>query len=226
VLRADDSRLAANRAVRKAGATTELDRAVYSPCPICVASPTPLWQIKARTVVQDQAARTVTYRGAVLEMFGVPVAYAPWFRHPDPGVERQSGFLTPGFGVSSDLGLFAEVPYYYALAPNRDLTFAPLLTQQDGPVLAGEYRELRASGSTEVDGSLAYAAAHDDKPGREVRGHIRGEGRYPVTARTEAGWDAFLTTDDDLPERYRVSNDSVLENRRSSSGWPGATSRS
>ena len=28
-------------------------------------------------------------------MFGVPVAYTPWFRHPAPGVTRQSGFLTP-----------------------------------------------------------------------------------------------------------------------------------
>lgn len=45
ILRADDSRAAAIRAVRTEGRYTELDKAVYSPCPLCEDSGTPLWQI-------------------------------------------------------------------------------------------------------------------------------------------------------------------------------------
>lgn len=220
MLRADDSRLAANRAVRTGGRRTELERAVYSPCPLCKEKGRPLWQLRARNVVHDQAARTVTYRGAVMELFGLPVAYAPWFRHPDPGVERQSGFLAPSFGASSELGAFVEAPYHYVLAPNRDLTLAPIVTQSAGAVLAGEYRELRAGvGRTELAGSVTYTDEHareasgEEPEGKEVRGHVKGRGRYPVGARTQAGFDAELTTDDSYLERYNFSSDDVLENR-------------
>ena len=56
----------------------ELDRAVYSPCPLCEEGKGgPLWQIKARRVILDEKAQTVSYRDARLEMFGVPIAYTP-----------------------------------------------------------------------------------------------------------------------------------------------------
>ena len=102
----DDSRIAANRADRRGGNVIEFDRAVYSPCPLCdkEGEGGALWQIKARRVILDEKAETVTYRDARMELFGVPIAYTPWFRHPAPGVARQSGFLTPTFGSTSELG--------------------------------------------------------------------------------------------------------------------------
>jgi LPS-assembly protein len=52
----------------------------------------------------------LTYRDAHLEFYGVPIAYTPYFKHPDPTVDRQSGFLAPTFGNSSALGVTLEVP--------------------------------------------------------------------------------------------------------------------
>ena len=46
--------------------------------------------MKAYTAIRDKVERTITYHDAWLEMFGVPVLYTPWFRHPDFGVDRQS----------------------------------------------------------------------------------------------------------------------------------------
>ena len=130
MLRKDDLRIAAAQATRREGNVLVLDHAVYSPCPLCSSGKGgPLWQINARRVVLDDQAETVTYRDAWMELFGVPVAYTPWLRTPAPGVKRQSGFLTPTFGSSSELGLLVQVPYHYVLDQSSDFTVAPIFTQ-------------------------------------------------------------------------------------------------
>src|SRR5690606_22909364 len=116
----------------------------------------PLWQIKADRVVWDQGTQTVSYRNARLEFLGVPVAYTPFFSHPDPTVKRKSGLLTPTFGSNSTLGLTAELPYFIALAPNRDVTITPLIASQVAPVLGLELRDQQDFGLTELDGSITY----------------------------------------------------------------------
>ena len=121
----DNSLLAAAKGRRTEGRLTEFDQAVYSPCPLCRDSTSPpLWQISAQRVIHDQNERQITYHNAFFELHGVPIAYTPYFSHPDPTVERKSGFLAPTFGNDSDLGLLVQTPYYFALAPNYDLTMA------------------------------------------------------------------------------------------------------
>ncbi len=106
MLFSDDSRMAANAAVRNDGNRTIMNKAVYSPCDLCQKDPTrpPLWQIKATRVIHNQSAQRVDYYDAILEFYGVPVAYTPYFSHPDPTVDRKTGFLVPDYGSSSDLG--------------------------------------------------------------------------------------------------------------------------
>ena len=52
---AENGKLAANGARRVEGKVNELSRAVYTTCNLCAVDPTrpPLWQIRARTAVQD-----------------------------------------------------------------------------------------------------------------------------------------------------------------------------
>lgn len=217
VLRTDDSRLAANRAVRENGRTTTLDRAVYSPCPICADSPTPLWQIRATRVVEDREAKRVTYRNAVMEFAGVPVGYTPWFQHSSPDAGRQSGLLPPTFGSSSELGLTYQQPYYWVLGPDRDLTLAPIVSTGDAPVIAGEYREVRGIGRTRIGGSATYTTEYKldpaDAENDELRGNIEGQGRYPLGSLDQAGFDLRLASDNSYLERYGLSTTSRLENR-------------
>ena len=100
----DNSLLAAEGGRRTGGVRTDLDRAVF-PCPLCPDSDAPpLWRLKARRVIHDQEKQDITYRHAFFELYGVPIAYLPYFTHPDPTVERRSGFLAPSFGNDSILG--------------------------------------------------------------------------------------------------------------------------
>lgn len=218
VLLRGGARIASRRGTRSEGRLTVLEDAVYSPCPLCAdGRRPPAWQIRARKVTHDRATRDVTYENAWLEVAGVPVLWTPWFRHPDPTVERRSGLLVPSAGSSSSLGLTLELPFHYVIGPDRDVTLAPILTTRQGPVLAGEYRELREIGSSRVSGSLTYGDAYareGQRPdGKEVRGHLDARGRYRTAPLWDAGFDLRLSTDNTYRKRYGFGSDDVLENQ-------------
>jgi LPS-assembly protein len=212
ILMTDRSRLAGNTGRRTGGVRTELRRGVYSPCDLCRSDPTrpPVWQLRAGAIVHDEDAKTVEYRNAVMELYGVPIFYTPYLSHPDPTVKRQSGFLAPNFANSTDLGMHATIPYYWAIAPDRDLTFAPMFTSEGGNVLAGEYRQRFAAGELHLAGSLVPDSTilATDPAGNvfsrdAVRGHIFGEGRWSMNDVWRSGFDVRRSSDQTYLRRYR-----------------------
>ncbi len=218
VLLRGGARIAAARGTRQDGTVSVLEDAVYSPCPLCADGKSPpLWQIRASRVSHDRRTRDVTYENARLEVGGVPIFWVPWFRHPDPTVERRSGFLIPSVGSSSSLGLTLEVPYHWVLGPDRDFTFAPIFTTREGVVLSGEYRELREVGESRIAASFtytdAYARAGREPEGKALRGHIDARGRYRPFADWAAGFDLSLSSDNTYRKRYGFGSEDVLENR-------------
>ena len=52
-------------------------------------------------------------------------------------VKRASGFLSPSFGNSHNLGMHLTLPYYFVLGPDKDFTLTPRITTLAGPVVAG-----------------------------------------------------------------------------------------
>ena len=55
----------------------------------------PAWQLSAKKLQNYKKKRTINYSDAILKIYDVPVIYFPKFSHPDPTVNRQSGFLVP-----------------------------------------------------------------------------------------------------------------------------------
>lgn len=216
ILLSDESRFAARGGRRYSEDHTELARAVYSPCEICQEDPDkpPLWQIKAARIIHRRDQQEVQYRDAVLEVFGVPVAYTPYFAHADPAVDRKSGFLVPKIGSTSDLGATLQIPYYWNIAPDRDLTFEPLLTYKEGAVLAGEYRQAFEQGDFDVYASTTYSKRRNElnQPigDKEIRGHIDARGRFDIDSTWNWGFDVERTTDDTYKKRYRFGDADTL----------------
>lgn len=211
LLLADRSRVVANSAERRDGNRTVMRKAVFSPCNLCPegdARP-PLWQIRAREAVHDEAARSMTYRGASLELFGVPIAYTPYFRYPDPTVKRASGMLAPKYRISSELGLDVETRYYWNIAPHRDATFSPRFTSDEGIVLAGEYRERTHDGFFEIDGSITRPHT-ESLDGRKFRGHLFTNGAFNIDPTWRWGFDLKRALDDTYLRRYAILPDDEL----------------
>ena len=194
---------------------TSLARAVYSACAVCPEKPTPLWAIRARRVVHDDVERMVFYEDAVFEILGAPVAYLPFFSHPDPTVERKTGFLAPTFSQSSLYGYALKAPYFVAIDESRDATITPFVTSDDGPILEAEFRQRTRRGGFDLLGSVGWLQTGEDGDG-EARGHLFGTGLFEVGdvllgRGAQAGFDIAATTDDGYLRRYGFSRASRLE---------------
>ena len=155
---AANGKLVANGARRTEGKVNEMSRVVYTTCNLCKKDPSrpPLWEIRARTGVQDSENKRIEYQDATLDIYGFPVAYLPYFWHADPSVRRESGFLVPSVGSASHLGQFIAVPYYWVLDNESDVTLTPLLATDAGPNLNVRYRRRFDDGTLKVDGDLGY----------------------------------------------------------------------
>ncbi|MDQ2804108.1 MAG: LPS assembly protein LptD, partial [Pseudomonadota bacterium] len=153
---AANGRLVANGARRTGGLINELSRIVYTTCNLCKEDPSspPLWDIRATSAVQDGEKKRIEYRDATLDIYGYPVAYFPYFWHADPSVKRESGFLVPSIGSSSNIGVFAAVPYYWVLDNQSDVTFTPLVASKSGPNLTALYRRRFNDGTLRINGAF------------------------------------------------------------------------
>ncbi len=216
---ADRARVAGSGARRTDARITDIRNAVYSPCNLCPDDPSapPLWQLKAVKVVHDSDEKIVSYRDAWLEVFGIPVAYAPYFQHPDPTVKRQSGFLAPSFSNSTDLGFRLQTPYFWAIDEHQDATMTPLLTTDGGQGLIGEYRRTFQNGFVEVDGSFVV-----DDPDRDFRGTIDLESEFHLNRTWRAGLDIETASDDTYTRRYGFNSEAIMTSRAYLEGFRGA----
>jgi len=115
-----------------------LDNAIFSTCGPGDDS----WWIQANRLDLDQLEEEAAARGAKLYFEGLPILASPWFDFP-LGDHRRSGFLTPGFVlVNSHTGPEADIPYYFDIAPNRDMTLTTRVLPDRGVILADEIRFL------------------------------------------------------------------------------------
>ncbi|HKY95262.1 MAG TPA: LPS assembly protein LptD [Kiloniellales bacterium] len=226
VLMADRSRLAANSGTRVGGNYNEFNKAVYSPCELCKEDPTraPLWQIKARKVVWDQEEKIIRYEHVTFEFFGVPIAYTPYFEHPDPTVQRKSGFLTPTMRGNEQLGLQFEIPYFIVLSDTADMTLSPNITTKQGVVAAGEYRQLFEKGDIRLDGSATiadYEKGDGEVDHDRFRGHIHADGDFDYDKSFRYGFNINATTDDTYMRVYGFGSQSALVSRVYGEGFGG-----
>lgn len=227
----DLSRTAAHSGTRRVGdhgqQINELDHVVYSPCDTCAGSANPLWQIKATRMIHDEESHDIVYRNATMEMWGVPVAYTPYFSHPDPSVKRRSGLLFPTFGSASNLGTFFSQPYYWVTSPNSDVTLAPLFASDDPSILIGQYRQKFADGSFVIDasgrtgGHLSSKTITDSTGtdylvdgGSTSRGSLKVVGEWDINQIWRGTTELNAVSSDTYLRRYRLPRDSDYQTNR------------
>ena len=164
--------------------------------------------------------KDITYQDAFIEFYGTPVIYTPYLSHPDPTVERRSGFLTPSYGASTVLGQFVSTPYYLDIATNMDATFSPTFTANEGLVGALEVRHRLNTTAYALDGSVTYGSK-DEGEGDAIRGHIRGKLLHEFDNIWRGGTKISLSTDDTYLRRYGIASSDTLENKFYVEGFRG-----
>ena len=221
----DRTRMAAGRADRTGGQFTVFQNGVYTACEPCKDNPKkpPLWQIKGARMIHDNTEKMIYFEDARLEFFGQPVAYWPYFSAPDPTVKRKSGWLMPLASHSTKYGFGIETPYYWALAPDYDLTLSPRITTRQGVLLRGEFRQrlldgaysIRASGIEQLDKDVFLRNnGNPPTPGyRDFRGSIETSGQFALSEKWNWGWDVIAPTDKTFFQDYGLQDLPALDGR-------------
>ena len=164
--------LAASQINRVGGRYTQLSKVVASSCQVCAASPVPLWEIRARRVVHDQQERQLYFDNATFRIAGVPVAYIPRLRMPDPTLNRATGFMMPTIRTTSQLGTGIKVPYFITLGDSRDLMLTPYFSTNTTRTVELRYRQALRTGALLFNGALTS----DTLLAGETRGYLFGGG--------------------------------------------------
>jgi LPS-assembly protein len=137
-----------------------LEKVRYTTCPVGNQD----WMLQASSITLDTEQQQGTAHGVVMRFKDVPIFYSPYLAFPLSS-ERQSGVLFPSFGHSGSSGYQLEVPYYFDLAPNYDLTLTPGYLSARGVQLAGEFRFLTASSHGQIEENFLPndTIAHSDR---------------------------------------------------------------
>jgi len=220
----DGSRLVGREVERTAGVGTTLTDGAFTPCAACEDDPDrpPLWRLRARKVVHDEVAKDIEYEDVTLDIAGVPIGYLPYFSHADPTVSRRSGVLAPTMFFGGEFDAVAQVPFFWEIAPNEDLTFKPFFTLRSPPVAAAEYRRLFESGVVRFDGSIG-ALDRTSNNGRKredvVRGHAFLDGAFALDDTWRLTFDGRVTTDDSYLETFKIEDADVLRSHAAIEGF-------
>lgn len=152
--------------------STKLSKATYTTCP----ADRPAWSLKVRSMLLDQIREEADTEEASL-MWGdqdlLPLGDISF----SLSTRRRSGFLAPSYRVGSRLGLEVTSPYYWNMAPNRDLTLYPTVIGRRGVQLGSEFRYLEA----DYSGFAFLETLPHDRERGETRtlGRLKHQQRLP-----------------------------------------------
>ena len=126
----------------------------------------PPWEMSAEEIKHDKKKKTIYYKNANLKIYDKKVFYFPKFFHPDPTVDRQSGFLIPKIQDNSTTGLSFNLPYFIALAENKDITLSPRFFAEDKFLIQTEFRQKNKNSDHVIDLSQYISS------GENAKGHL------------------------------------------------------
>lgn len=136
--------------IEKTPTSVLLTNSTYSLCPVNKND----WQIDADEIELNLEKNRGYADNATIKFYGVPIFYTP--KHSWVLSGRGSGFLTPNYSTynepdsrynepGQDDGAYSlRVPYYFNLAPDRDLLVALTYMSSRRFIYEGKYRQLIA----------------------------------------------------------------------------------
>ncbi|MBL1436563.1 MAG: LPS-assembly protein LptD [Rhodobacteraceae bacterium] len=175
-----------------------LYRTVGSTCTVSASAPVPIWQIRSERIIHDTEAKRLYFEDARLEVLGVPVAFIPNLRLPDPSVQRATGLLYPQIISSEIYGYGLKIPYFLTFGDNADATFTPFATTSGAFLFEAEYRRRFHNGAINIHGGFAVRGSANDSGDSFLKSDVT----FTLANNFEAFLDLSLTSDDAFMRRY------------------------
>ncbi len=197
--------LAAPRIDRVDDRYVQLTNAVATSCRVCASNPTPLWEIRADRVIHDRETRLIYFEGAQFRLAGIPLAYLPRFRMPDPTVERANGFLVPEIFTSTLLGTGVQTPYFLTFGDHADVLLTPWLSAST-TTLEARYRQRFRFGRLNVNTAVSEDDLEDG-----LRAYLFANWNFRLPGEFVLRGDLELVSDPSYLSNYDFSNKDRLD---------------
>lgn len=198
----DGAMVTATKAQKLADEKTVLEAGTYAPCGKCIDENGRRigWRVRTKKIVQNTAEGYVDLDSPVLEVLGVPIAWLPFLRFPDPSDPRNSGFRLPSYAMSDKTGLKLTLPYYQAINRDMSVLLMPSLISTQGLLMGAEFAHnvgdwgrytIAGHGIYQIDPSRFTSGFGDTR----WRGAIQTSGKFTPVKDWTAGWSYTAFTD-------------------------------
>ena len=131
----------------------------------------PPWELRAKKIKHNSSKKLFIMIDALLKIYDFPIFYFPKFSHPDPTVDRRSGFLIPTFANSTNMGVGIDIPYFWNISKDKDITFTPRFQASNEPLYLAEYRQDFAKSSLITD--VGYTEGYKKKQTQKLQDQDR-----------------------------------------------------
>ena len=165
----------------------------YSTCE----GPDPDWYLKSGRLNLDNARDEGIAHRTLVYFKGVPILAAPAMSFPLSDA-RKTGVLPPTIGTTSRGGLEITVPYYFNIAPNRDLTLYPKLYARRGLQLGAEARYLGEN----YFGQTRFEFLPDDRQTNTSRYAVSSTHTQILAPGLVHTWNLNSASDNDYPTDF------------------------
>ena len=147
--------------------------------------PKPKWTYHAAKIDVTVGADAKIYHSD-FRLHGIPVFYFPYVQHPVENLGRQTGFLLPNIGQSSQKGTILGDSFYWAINPSSDLSVGAEYFSQRG---WAEHSEFRAKPNEKSTVDFRYFQVVDRKNQGGVEVRLLADTELPYNIRAVADVD-------------------------------------
>lgn len=160
----------------------------------------------------DRDDNMMRSKNGVLKIYEIPVLYTPYIAIALPSKERQSGFLSPSYLRTTNFGLGVQIPYYFNIAKNIDLTTSPQISLTNNQIIIdNDFRHLTSYGQYNLNFELANNELKEsrvnsavltnetsgiaNKEDKNLRWNLKGNGKFDFSKNFGANFDINAVSD-------------------------------
>lgn len=192
------------------GGTSIFDSSRFSACNCDFENgETPIWDLRATSTRHIAETKTIIHSNVRMHILNVPIGYLPYLAHPDWTVRRRTGFLSPSFLLSSDLGFSTSIPYFVVLGDTNDIEFTPYRFQRRGLAVKTRYRQKWDSSDLNV--ALYTGSLNTFKKDRESVAALDGIFTTTIGDDWNVRMRARRSSQDTFMRRYKFNSDTWLK---------------
>ena len=135
----------------------------------------PNWYLSASSAKRDAENFNIVYKDVTVRVRGLPIAYIPYLRMPDPSVDRARGFLVPEAVLTSNLAGGLKLPYFIPFDRSSDILLTPYFSSKTR-TLEYRYRKKFRNGDLAITGAFS----DDDLVNNDLRYFSQLVGNYQL----------------------------------------------